>query len=351
LKIESGLKNRHLVKRIVLPAMILMLIFTLILATAVGAVNIPFGETVKIILKNFHIPINADFAEGNESIIFYIRFPRVIVAMLVGAGLAVSGVVMQGMFRNPMADPGILGVSSGAGLGAVTAIALGLTARSLFFLPFFASAGSLLASFIIFILSSKKGKVTSLTLILSGLAVSMFISAITSMLLTSIHGDQVKEFLFWTTGGLSARRWEHAAIAAVPIVTCTIILIAFARDLNILMLGEEEAQSVGLNTSATRKLLLFLTSITTAAAICVSGSISFVGLIVPHIMRLIVGPDHRTLIPVSAIAGALFVVACDMVSRIIFAPREIGVGIVTSLIGAPYFLFLLYRARKEGGAI
>jgi iron complex transport system permease protein len=258
---------------------------------------------------------------------------------------------MQGMFRNPMADPGILGVSSGAGLGAVTAIALGLTAQSLFFLPVFASVGSLLAAFIIFVLSSKGGRVPALALILSGLAVSMFISAITSMLLTSIHSDQVKEFLFWTTGGLSARRWEHAAIAAIPIITCTIILIIFARDLNVLMLGEEEAQAVGLNSSTTRKILLFLTSITTAAAICVSGSISFVGLIVPHIMRLIVGPDHRTLIQVSAIAGALFVVTCDLISRIILAPREIGVGIVTSLIGAPYFLFLLYRARKEGGAI
>ena len=351
MKTVPGNKDRTVIKKIIIPVMILLLIFTLILATAVGAVYIPFGETVKIILKNFHLPIKADFAEGNESIIFYIRFPRVIVAMLVGAGLAVSGVVMQGMFRNPMADPGILGVSSGAGLGAVTAIALGLSARSLFFLPLFASAGSLLASFIIFVLSSKRGKIPSLTLILSGLAVSMFISALTSLLLTSILGDQVKEFLFWTTGGLSARRWEHAAIAAIPIITCTIILITYARDLNVLMLGEEEAQAVGLNSSATRKALLFLTSITTAAAICVSGSISFVGLIVPHMMRLIVGPDHKILIPVSAIAGALFVVACDLISRIIFAPREIGVGIVTSLIGAPYFLFLLYRARKEGGTI
>lgn len=331
--------------------MILILILLLVMATAVGAVSVPFGKTVRIILKNWGLLKDSSLSGGEESIIYFVRFPRVLVAALVGAALAAAGTAMQGMFRNPMADPGIIGVSSGAGLGAVIAIALGLSVRSLYFMPAFAAGGALLAAVTIFLLSSRGGRIPTLTLILAGIAVSTFISAITSMILTRLYDYQVKTFLFWTMGGLSDRRWEHVGLVAAPLIVCILLLLTFSRDLNILLLGEEEAQSVGLNPSRVRKQLILVTSITTALAVSVSGSISFVGLIVPHILRLIVGTDHRILMPASILGGSIFLVGCDLIARTVAAPAEIGVGIVTSLIGAPYFLYLLIRVRKEGGTL
>jgi iron complex transport system permease protein len=254
---------------------------------------------------------------------------------------------MQGMFRNPMADPGILGVSSGASLGAVIAIALGLASRSIYVMPLFASLGALVTSFAIYLLASRKGKTPLVNLILSGMAVGMFLSSINTIILTYLHGNQVKQFLFWTTGSLNATMWKDVRLSVGPILAGIIVLFFFTRDMNVLLMGEEEAQSVGMNTSRTRKLLLLASSIITATAVCVSGTISFVGLLVPHIVRLIIGPDHRKLFPCSILGGAIFLVVCDLLGRIV-TTREIGVGVVTSLLGAPYFLFLLNRARKEG---
>lgn len=335
--------------RITVLTMLPVLVLLVVLATAVGAVYVPFTKTIGIVLKNIGLTKGGDFSAGWESIIFLVRLPRVVVAALVGAALATSGTVMQGMFRNPMADPGIIGVSSGASLGAVIAIALGLASGSLYFLPLFASVGSLAAAFTIFMLASRQGKIPVMGLILSGVAVSMFLSSITMIVLMFINGDQVKQFLFWTTGSLNGKMWEDVRIIIVPIIACIVIILMFSRDLNVLLLGEEEAQSVGLNPSRARKLFLLLSSVTAATAVCVSGTISFVGLIVPHILRLIVGPDHRILLPASALGGAIFLVACDLAARTVLIPQEIGVGIVTSLLGAPYFLYLLMKARKEGG--
>lgn len=336
--------------KIVIPLMLVALLLVMVVAVAVGTAYISPGEVLRIILAKWGIIRNSGGQSSNEAIVYLVRFPRVVVACLVGAALAVSGAVMQGMFRNPMADPGILGVSSGAGLGAVVALAFGLTAQSMLFLPLFASAGALAAVTIIYLLSVRNGKIPTLTLVLSGIAVSTFIGAVTNIVLTRMDEYQIKTYVFWTVGGLKDRVWEHAALIALPVFICILILMSFARDLNIMLLGEEEAQSVGLNPSRTRKLLLVFTSLTTAMAVSVSGPIGFIGLIVPHIMRLIAGPDHRILIPVSAIGGAIFLILCDMISRIL-PSGEIGVGIVTALIGAPYFLYLLGRARKEGVAL
>lgn len=335
---------------IVIPVMIVMLLLLIVLATALGAVYVPFGQAVKVILKKVGLLAGTDTTANQESIIFLIRLPRVIVASLSGAALATCGTVMQGMFRNPMADPGILGVSSGASLGAVTAIALGLSSQSIYFLPLFASVGAITAVAIIYFLSIRGGKIPTLTLILSGIAVSTFIGAITQLVLVNSNDYQVNTFIFWTMGGLNGMMWQQVKLIILPVIVLIAILITFARDLNILLMGEEEAQSLGLDPSKTRKILLLLTSLTTAVAISVCGPVSFIGLIVPHMLRLIVGPDHRILIPASAVGGAIFLVCCDIVARV--PPSgEIGVGIVTSLLGAPYFLYLLIKARKEGAVI
>jgi iron complex transport system permease protein len=335
----------------IIQLLVFLLVLVVIAAASIGAVYVPFMDTVKIILKNMGILKTDIINSGQESIIFYVRLPRVIVAMLVGAALSTSGCVMQSMFKNPMADPGIIGVSSGASLGAVAAIALQLTSKNLYIMPVFAIAGALMAAWLIFMISSRGGKIPVLTLILSGIAVSTFIGAVTNFILTRVNEYQVREYLFWSVGSLDGRRWEHVNMVALPILICIGILITFSKELNILLLGEEEAQSLGLNPSSTRKRLLFFVSITTAMAVCVSGNISFVGLIVPHIMRLIAGPDNKILLPASAIAGAIFLVACDLVARVVIMPSEINVGIVTSLLGAPYFIYLLNKARKEGSAL
>ena len=354
---EKTISVAYVNKKTVFLSLSLMLLFVLVLAASAGSVRVPFIDTVKIILVNFSNIILKNFGiamsyEGNagwESIIYYIRLPRVLLAALVGASLSVSGAVMQGTFRNPMADPGILGASSGAGLGAVSAIALGLTSRGVFYLPLFACIGALAASLIIFYLAVKNGRISVVSLILSGIAVSMFLSSFTTIILMYVRGDQVKQFIFWTVGSFNASRWESIGIIIIPVFLSVTILMFMARKLNVMSLGEEEAQSVGLNPSKTRLIMLVLSSISTAAAVSVSGIISFVGLIIPHILRLIIGPDHRKLIPASALGGAVFLVLCDLIGRTILIPREINAGIVTSFLGAPYLLFLLNRSKSSGG--
>lgn len=323
---------------------------TIVFATGFGAVGIPFEGTVRIILSKWGVIEAKDIDEGFIAIIYHVRFPRVLVAALVGAALSVSGAVMQGMFRNPMADPGILGVSSGAGLGAVIAVSTGLVSAGIFYLPVLAVVGASASAFLIYRLSVRGGKIPVMNLLLSGIAVSMFLGAVTTLILSWSSSDRVKQFLFWTSGSLNDSRWEDLYISFVPILVCTLLLFMFSRDLNVLLLGEEEAHSVGLDPVRARKYLLALSSANAAFAVCICGGISFVGLIVPHIIRLIAGPDHKKLLPASALGGAVFLVACDLLSRLLSNTFSIGVGIITSMIGAPYFLYLLYRNRKEGGA-
>lgn len=333
--------------RTVLPVMLVLLVVIIVVAVAVGTVYVPLDKAFRIIMVKIGLLQDSTLLQEQISIIYLVRLPRVLIASLAGGALAACGAVMQGMFRNPMADPGILGVSSGAGLGAVIAITLGVAAQSIYLLPLFASAGALLAVAAIYLLSLRKGKIPPLTLILSGIAVSTFIGAFTQLILINSNNYEVHNFVFWTMGGLNGMMWDQVRLIAAPVIILLLVLMLFSRDLNLLLLGEEEAQSVGLEPSRTRKLLLLFTSLITATAISVCGPVSFVGLIVPHIMRLITGPDHRLLIPASALGGSIFLVGCDIISRLP-ANGEISVGIITSMLGAPYFLYLLVKSRREG---
>lgn len=349
-EMNAGMATQNAVykkMRTVLPIMLGILAVIIVLAVAVGAVYVPLDKSFRIILANMGIIHDPGLPKDQSSIIYLVRLPRVLVACIAGGALAACGAVMQGMFRNPMADPGILGVSSGAGLGAVSAITLGFAARSIYFLPIFASVGALLAVTTIYFLSLRKGKISPLTLILSGIAVSTFIGAFTQLILINSNTYEVRNFVFWTMGGLNGMMWDQVRLIAIPVILLLLLLMLFSRDLNLLLLGEEEAQSVGLEPSRTRKQLLVMTSLVTAIAISVCGPISFVGLIVPHIMRLITGPDHRILIPASILGGSIFLVGCDILARLP-ASGEVNVGIITSILGAPYFLYLLIKSRREG---
>lgn len=322
----------------------------LFLSLAWGQIDVPVPAVLTVIGQQLGIPglPAAALTPEQTATIWYIRLPRTLVGLLVGVALGVSGAVLQGVFGNPLADPGMIGVSSGASLGAVVAIALGVTANGLVYLPLFALTGALLAMAITVSLAMREGKIPVMVLLLAGLAVSMFLGALTNGILTFMNEYRLREFLFWLVGGLDNRRWEHVYLAAGPVLAGTLVLCLLARQLNVLVLGETEARSVGAPVVVLRLLLLFIAAVTTASAVCVSGTIGFVGLIVPHIMRILIGPEHRTLLPACALAGGLFLVGCDTLGRLIAPPAEIRVGIMTAILGAPYFLYLLRRAQKGG---
>lgn len=323
-----------------------------LLALHVGTIMIPIGGGVQSILNGMGIPVSftEPITAEQEAVLWFIRMPRLIIGLLVGGALALAGAVMQGVFSNPLADPGIMGVSAGASLGAVIAIALGVTSLSMFYMPAFAFVGAFVSVGITILLTWRNNKLDTTTLLLAGVAVSMLLGAFTSGILTMINEYRLREFLFWMVGGLDFRRWDHVLLAVGPIMTGSVILMMLGRHLNVLVLGDTEARALGLPVMAYRMLFLFLASVVTATAVCVSGSIGFVGLVVPHIVRLLVGPDHRILLPMAAVGGALFLVFCDTLGRVIAQPIEIRVGIMTALLGAPYFLYLLHRLRSKGGA-
>ncbi len=283
-------------------------------------------------------PFQFDVPRSTELIVQQIRLPRIVLGAIVGFALALAGTVMQGFFRNPMADPSIIGVSSGAAVGAVAFIVLPLS------IPFgrsaFAFAGALIAAFAVYLIATERGRTPVATLLLAGIALQTFLGAIISVLL--LHaGDNLETAIYWLMGHLHDSTWARVQLALPVVVVFFVVLLAYARDLNVLLLGEEDAHTLGIEVERTKRILLATSSVVTAAAVAVSGVIGFVGLIVPHMMRLIVGPDHRILLPTSAFAGAIFLVATDTVAR--SGPAEMPVGIVTAALGAPFFLYLLRK--------
>lgn len=267
-----------------------------------------------------------------------IRLPRIVLAAVVGFTLATAGVVMQGFFRNPMADPSIIGVSAGAAAGAVAAIVL--PAAIPVGLQPAAFLGALVAGFGVYLIATEGGRTPVATLLLAGVAVQTFLGAVISYLL--LHaGESLQRAVYWLMGHLSGATWGEVIVTVPVALLGFVVLAAYARDLNVLLLGEEDAHALGIEVRRTKVILLAVSSVITAAGVAVAGVIGFVGLIVPHLLRLVVGPDHRILLPTSAVAGATFLVAADTVARM--GPAEIPVGIVTAALGAPFFLYLLRR--------
>ena len=255
---------------------------------------------------------------------------------------------MQALFRNPMADPGIIGVSSGGALGAVVAIATGMSGLFYLALPTFAFAGALLASFLVYGIAAVGGRLSMATLLLAGVAVNAFLGAVVSAIIIVLPDNEaLREILFWLAGGLDSRSWEHVRISAPFIAGGLIVTVLMARDLNLLMLGDDEARSMGVRVGLARPVLLAAAALATGAAVAVSGTIAFVGLVTPHILRLLLGPDNRVLIPMSAAGGAVFVIAADTVARTIIQPAEFRVGILTAFVGAPFFILLLIKNRRQ----
>lgn len=319
--------------------LILALLFGGILSLGIGTAPIPPNEVI-------HALLGKETPGATDAIVRHIRLPRLTLAILVGAALAVAGVAMQGFFQNPMADPYIVGVSSGAALGAT----IGMVFRIDFWfaglsaIPILAFAGALGTTFLVYALSLRGGRVPVVLLLLIGVSVGALAAAVTSFLM--IVGDEdTRLILFWILGSLSSRRWDHV-IMVLPYVVFGILAIRlYARDLNVLLLGEESARHTGVDVEQVKRVVLTAAALLAAAAVSACGIVGFVGLIVPHLIRLLTGPDHRRLIPLSALAGSLLMVLADLLARLLIAPSEMPIGIVTAVLGCPFFLFLIARRR------
>jgi iron complex transport system permease protein len=294
------------------------------------------------------VPISFfDLSETDKVILLHLRLPRVLSAFLVGGGLALAGAVFQGLFRNPIADSYVLGVSSGASLGAAAAIVFRLASPLANFAAasFFAFVGALLALALVFYFGHRNGGFSVFRLLLAGLGVGLFLSSLVAILML-MAGEELKALIFFFLGGFSSASWDTAWILLACIPPAVLACCYFAPELNVLLLGEETAESSGVRSGRVQLLYAVLAALLTSISVTVAGLIGFVGLIVPHMIRLVSGADHRTLFPLTFVLGGLFLVLCDTAARTMIAPAELPVGIVTSLVGVPIFLYLI---RKETG--
>ena len=322
-----------------------------IFATAVGPYTVPFSHVVGIISEWVGIA-ETSASKTEQAIVTSIRIPRILLSLVVGAALGVSGAVMQGLFRNPMADPGIIGVSTGGALGAVIAIASGAQAILILALPAMSFVGAAGALAMVYAVASLGGRFSMAALLLTGVALSAFMAAIISAIILFTSDLQAqREMLFWLAGGLGASTWNDVRIALPIILLGIAVAVVFARDLNLMMVSEEEARALGVRVGLTRNTLLLIASLITGTAVAFSGAIAFVGLIAPHTLRLIVGADHRVLVPLSALGGGVFLLAADTLARTVIAPVEIPVGVVTALVGAPFFVLLLARNKSRASML
>jgi iron complex transport system permease protein len=338
-------RQRRIISMIALAVGLLVLIA---FATTIGSVAIPLDTTFKILVDKLpFIDIAQTWTDGTATIVFDVRLPRVILAGLVGAALAVAGATYQGLFRNPLADPYLIGVAQGASLGAICGFMLPITWQISTFgtVPILAFIGALLATLVVYLLARVGKTLPVTTLILSGVALSALLSSISSYLIIS-SDDQVHGILYWLMGSFSLTQWSEVWIVLPYVAAGTAVILVFSRLLNVMQLDEEQAQQLGVNVEKYKLILLAAATMITAASVSFVGTIGFVGIIVPHAVRLIWGADHRFLLPLSILTGAVFLIFADLVSRTLLAPAEIPIGVITALCGAPFFLYLLRKRRR-----
>ncbi len=332
--------RRDIPKGAALTALVVALAAAIVAGVAFGAVHVAPSQVLASIAR----ALSGRAGSLSDALIVGVRLPRVLIAAVVGASLAGAGAIYQALFRNPLADPYILGVSSGAGLGAMLALVAtgGATALRYGVVPASAFAGALLTIALVTRLASWRGRLDTASLLLAGVAISYTLAALTSFLMVFAR-EQMAAVVFWMMGGLGAASWPYLAMVAPMFVIGATLALVSSRELNLMLLGDERAGHLGLDVDRFKLAALSVASLLTAAAVAVAGLIGFVGLMVPHGVRLVLGPDHRVLLPASFLGGAVVLVAADLVARTVIAPVEVPVGIVTALLGGPFFVWLLVR--------
>lgn len=327
-----------------------------LLAVGRGAVDVSPGQVLAILAAAAGLDLPWEFTPREEAVVLAIRLPRACLGALAGGALAVSGATLQGLFRNPLADPALIGVSNGAALAAVGVIVLGADlavslapATGAFLLPAAAFAGGLLATLFVYRVASHDGRTDVATMLLAGVAVNAISMAGIGLLIFLSTDRQLRDLSFWMLGSLGGATWGGMLAAAPLIVFAVAALPLLARHLNALLLGESEALHLGFHVERTKRVIVVLTALATGACVALTGVIGFVGLVVPHLVRLTIGPDHRRLLPVSILLGAGLMLAADLAARTVVLPAELPIGILTACVGGPFFLWLLMRRRVPGG--
>ena len=355
--------DRRLLKKISLPQkgplglaiLAVLLGFLCTLSLGKGAVAIDPGQVLAILGRPLQLSLPWAFEPHHEAIIWAIRLPRVFLGALIGGGLALTGAAMQGLFRNPLADPALIGISSGAAVAAVAVIVLGATtldfatqALGPFALSLAAFAGAAAATFLVYRLSLVHGRVAVSTMLLAGIAINAVAGAITGVFTFVADDAQLRNLTFWSLGSLGGATWLAVAAAAPLIGFSSLAVLRYTRPLNALLLGEDEAGHLGYHVDRLKRTIVLLVALSVGAAVAVAGIIGFIGLVVPHLLRLTLGPDHRLLLPGAALLGASLLLGADLIARTLVAPAELPIGIVTAIIGGPFFMYLLQRGRRLG---
>lgn len=338
--------------RVLLCTASIALIIIMVASVALGTADIKVFSVFKIVLSRIPIIKKTVSLEGIKNthvlIVLNIRLPRIILAAVAGAGLSVVGSVYQGIFKNPMADPFVLGISSGSAFGAALSIVLGIQETFLGIsgtavMAFICALGT---TYLVYNIARVGSRASAVNLLLSGVAVSFFISSVISLLMI-FNRNQVEKIVFWTMGSFASGGWKQAIFLCVVTIPLLIIISFYYRDINIMVTGEDAAKSLGVDVERVKKMMFLLSSIIVASVVSVSGIIGFVGLIIPHMARIITGSDYKKLIPFCSVFGAAFVVLSDTAARTLLSPVELPVGAITSLFGAPYFIYLLYKSKKK----
>lgn len=326
-----------------------------LLSLGLGAVRIPPGRVLDILIRGGGDPALA----RDALVVLNIRLPRTLLGLMVGAGLAVSGALMQGLFRNPLADPALVGISAGSGLAAATVIVLGDRLRAAAglsgpmpyaALPVAAFLGGLATTFGLYRVATRAGRTSVATMLLAGIALAALAGALTGLLVYASDDRQLRDLTFWMLGSLSGATWAKVAASAPAILPVLLLVPFLGRGLNALVLGEAEAFHLGIAVEQLKRLAILLVAVAVGAGVAAAGVIGFVGLVVPHVLRMTIGPEHRRLLPACALLGGALLVLADIVARLVAAPAELPIGIVTALVGAPVFLWLLLgRAALADG--
>tara|TARA_B100000676_G_scaffold183532_2_gene180451 strand:+ start:1766 stop:2848 length:1083 start_codon:yes stop_codon:yes gene_type:complete len=350
----SGISIEHFKVTLPLSGLTLLVLIIALISLCVGPVKVSPSQVLGVLFSGIGLDSPWSFSQTEQLVVINIRMPRILLGILVGAGLAVSGALMQGLFRNPLADPGLVGASSGAALAAMTVIVLGDSVLAVL-PPVFASgalaigafAGATLSVLIVYSIATRNGHTSVTTMLLTGIAVNALAGAAVGMFMFSSNDEQLRDFTFWSLGSLNGSTWGRLGIGSILLLIGILLAPLMANVLNALLLGENEARHLGIPLQRVKLFIVVLATLTGGAAVAVTGIIGFVGLVAPHLIRLTIGPDHRVLIVGSALLGSSLLLTADLFARTIKSPAELPIGVVTAFIGAPFFIWLITRNPNQ----